>query len=88
MVETTDVLVSYRTDPHVDQVEQGAECAHVMHELIGGVSPEVAFIRLPIVTQVKQLTADGLYAEAIQPWPDANRRHRNERVYSWWVHIW
>jgi len=67
MVETTDVLVSYRTNPHVDQVERGAECAHVMHELIGGVTPEVAFIRLPIVApQVKQLTADGLYAEAIQ----------------------
>lgn len=67
MVEMTDVMVSYRTNPHVDQVERGAECARVMHELLGGVKPEVAFIRLPIVApQVMQLTAQGLYAEAIQ----------------------
>ena len=38
-----------------------------MYELLGGIQPEVAFIRLPIVApQVKQLTASGLYAEAIQ----------------------
>ena len=37
-----------------------------MYELLGGIQPEVAFIRLPIVApQVKQLTASGLYAEAI-----------------------
>lgn len=67
MVEMTDVMVSYRTNPHVDQVERGEECAHVLHELLAGVKVEVAFIRLPIVApQVKQLTAEGLYAEAIQ----------------------
>ena len=67
MVEMTDVMVSYRTNPHVDQVERGAECARVMHELLDGTQPEVAFIRLPIVApQVKQLTAEGLYAEAIE----------------------
>ena len=67
MVETADVLISYRTNPHVDQTERGAECAYVMHELLGGLLPEVAFIRLPnVAPQVKQLTAKGLYAEAIQ----------------------
>ncbi|MEE2688258.1 MAG: M81 family metallopeptidase [Pseudomonadota bacterium] len=67
MIETADVLISYRTNPHVDQIERGGECAHVMHELLDGLVPEVAFIRLPIVApQVKQLTAEGLYAEAIQ----------------------
>jgi microcystin degradation protein MlrC len=67
MVEMADVLVAYLTNPHVDQMERGAECAQVMHELLGGVTPEVAFIRLPIVApQVRQLTAEGLYAEAIR----------------------
>ena len=67
MVEMADVLVSYRTNPHIDQMDRGRECAHVMHELLDGVRPEVAFIRLPIVApQVKQLTASGLYAEAIR----------------------
>ena len=66
-VEMTDVMVSYLTNPHVDQLERGAECAHIIHELINGVVPETAFIRLPILTpQVKQLTAEGLYAEVIQ----------------------
>lgn len=67
MVEMTDVMISYRTNPHVDQMERGAECAHVLLELLDGVKPKVAFIRLPIVApQVKQLTADGLYAEVIK----------------------
>jgi microcystin degradation protein MlrC len=67
MVEMTDVMISYRTNPHVDQMERGAECAHVLRELLDGVKPKVAFIRLPIVApQVKQLTADGLYAEVIK----------------------
>ena len=67
MVEMADVLVSYRTNPHIDQMDRGRECAHVMHELLDGVRPEVAFIRLPIVApQVKQLTASGLYSEAIR----------------------
>ena len=67
MVEMADVMVSYRTNPHVDQLDRGAECAHIIHELMGGVVAETAFIRLPILTpQVKQLTDEGLYAEAIQ----------------------
>ena len=67
MVEMADVMVSYRTNPHVDQIERGAECAHIMHEMMAGARVESAFIRLPIVApQVKQLTTDGLYAEAIK----------------------
>ena len=67
MVEMTDVMVSYLTNPHVDQLDRGAECAQIIHELINGVAPQTAFIRLPIVApQVKQLTAEGLYAEVIQ----------------------
>ncbi len=67
MVAMTDVMVSYRTNPHVDQMARGAECAQALLELLEGVRPEVAFIRLPIVApQVMQLTAEGLYAEAIR----------------------
>ena len=67
MVAMTDVMVSYRTNPHVDQVERGAECANIIQELMSGMVPETAFIRLPILTpQVKQLTDEGLYGEAIK----------------------
>ncbi|MEL0021683.1 MAG: M81 family metallopeptidase, partial [Rickettsiales bacterium] len=67
MVAMTDVMVSYRTNPHVDQMARGAECAQALLEVLEGVRPVVAFIRLPIVApQVMQLTAEGLYAEAIR----------------------
>ncbi|MDP6389127.1 MAG: M81 family metallopeptidase [Alphaproteobacteria bacterium] len=66
MVELADVLVSYRTNPHVDQYERGVEAAGVMRELLSGVKPTVAFIRLPLVApQVTQLTATGPYGEII-----------------------
>ncbi|MCP5152847.1 MAG: M81 family metallopeptidase [Ectothiorhodospiraceae bacterium] len=67
MVEHADVLVAYRTNPHVDQYERGAECARVMRELLAGVRPQVGFIRLPLVApQVTQLTATGPYADIIR----------------------
>ncbi len=79
MVECADVLVSYRTNPHVDQYERGAECARVMRELIGGTKPAVAFIRLPLVApQVTQLTASGPYADVI----DHARTLLDERVIN------
>lgn len=66
MVESTDVLVAYRTNPHVDQYARGVECAGVMRELLAGLQPTVAFLRLPLVApQVTQLTAVGPYADAI-----------------------
>jgi microcystin degradation protein MlrC len=33
MVESLDVVVAYRTDPHVDQPERGGEAAVLLHEL-------------------------------------------------------
>jgi microcystin degradation protein MlrC len=66
MVETTDVLISYVTNPHVDQQERAAEAARAMVEIWGGMKPETAFIRLPIVAPtVTLLTAQGPYADLI-----------------------
>jgi microcystin degradation protein MlrC len=66
MIESADVLVAFRTNPHVDPHERGVECAAVMHELLGGRRAAVAFLRLPLVApQVTQLTAVGPYVDAI-----------------------
>lgn len=66
MVSATDMLIIYRTNPHVDQYERGVEAAGAMQELLGNVRPTTAFIRLPIVApQVTQLTASGPYGEII-----------------------
>ena len=66
MVAATDMLIAYRTNPHVDQYERGAEAAGAMRELLTGLRPQTAFIRLPLVApQVCQRTAVGPYGAAI-----------------------
>ena len=66
MVESTDILISYLTNPHVDHFERGAEAARAMVELMAGLKTETAFIRLPLqAPQVTQLTATGPYGEVI-----------------------
>jgi len=67
MVDSVDVIVAYRTDPHVDQVERGQEAAAVMHELWAGVEPHPVFVKLPIVApNVSLFTDHGPFAELIQ----------------------
>src|SRR5438309_4178391 len=66
MVQSIDVFIGYRTNPHLDMRERGAEAAAAIRELLGGLRPQRAFIRLPIVPPtVTMLTAAGPYAEMI-----------------------
>jgi microcystin degradation protein MlrC len=66
MVGSVDVFIGYRTNPHLDMRERGAEAAAAIREMLGGVKPQRAFIRLPIVPPtVTLLTAAGPYAEMI-----------------------
>ncbi|BBK34228.1 microcystin degradation protein MlrC [Stella humosa] len=66
MVQSTDLLVAYRTNPHTDQSARGREAAMAMRELLAGLKTEHHFIRLPLMApQVSQLTAAGPYAEII-----------------------
>jgi microcystin degradation protein MlrC len=67
MVDTVDVIVSYRTNPHVDQAERAAEAARLLQELMGGVKAHAAFIRLPLTpASISLLTAAGPYADLIR----------------------
>ena len=66
-VDMLDVLVSYRTNPHVDMRERGAEAADLLHEMLGGTKMAKAFIRLPLTPPtVTLLTAQGPYADLIK----------------------
>ena len=66
MVYETDVLISYRTNPHVDQEARAEEAARLMIEIFAGMKPEKAFIRMPICAPTTTLlTAEGPYAEMI-----------------------
>jgi microcystin degradation protein MlrC len=60
MVEATDVLVAYRTNPHVDAYERGQEAARCMLEMFDGVKPKAVKMRVPLVApSVTLLTAEG-----------------------------
>ena len=66
MVSNADVLVVYRTNPHVDMAERGAESATHMRELIEGGHASAAFVKLPFIPpSVTQNTKSGPYADII-----------------------
>jgi microcystin degradation protein MlrC len=66
MVRDCDAFVGYRTNPHLDMRERGAESAALLRRLMAGERFHRAFRRLPIVAPpVSLLTAEGPYAEVI-----------------------
>ncbi|WP_135466701.1 M81 family metallopeptidase [Crenalkalicoccus roseus] len=66
MVRHCDAFVGYRTNPHLDMRERGAESARLLRRLMSGTRTHLAFRRLPIVAPtVSLLTARGPYAEVI-----------------------
>jgi microcystin degradation protein MlrC len=48
-VDWIDGFVGYRTNPHMDMRERGAESAQLLRLLLTGVSTHIARVRLPIV---------------------------------------
>jgi len=66
MVSAADAIVAYRTNPHVDMLARGREAAGVLLEMLDGLKPDVAFIRLPVTPPtVTLLTESGPYADLI-----------------------
>ena len=66
MVEASDAIVAYRTNPHVDMRERGIETAEILLEMFAGMRPQSAFIRLPLTPPtVTLLTEAGPYADII-----------------------
>ena len=66
MVDATDLLVGYITNPHVDMWDRGVEAAKAMRERLAGVRYYPSFIRLPLVApSVTMLTARGPYGDLI-----------------------
>lgn len=66
MVANADVIVSYRTNPHVDQRQCAAEAADLLRRLLAGERFDKTWIRMPIAAPtVTLLTAQGAYADMI-----------------------
>ena len=76
MVEKSDLIVGYRTNPHVDYIERGEEAALALRLMLAGhAEPKTAFIRLPLTpASVSLLTASGPYGDMI----DYGTRRRAE----------
>ena len=69
-IATLDAAVAYRTNPHLDMRERGAESAEILRRLLDGAPTAVALVRLPIVAPtVTMLTA-----------PDAPNRPYGELI--------
>lgn len=66
MVDATDVLVSYRCNPHTDMAERGAESAAILERMFSGMKTHAAFVKLPLIPpSVSQNTKAGPYADLI-----------------------
>ncbi|HYE89391.1 MAG TPA: M81 family metallopeptidase, partial [Terriglobales bacterium] len=66
MVRNCDVLVAYRTNPHVDMAERGEESADHMREILAGTRATAAMVKLPFIPpSVAQNTKNGPYADII-----------------------
>lgn len=69
MVDSTDVIIGYRTNPHVDMIERGEEAAFTMRRILNnakGKRPQQSLRRPPIApASVTLLTAEGPYADLI-----------------------
>lgn len=67
MVQNVDALVSYRTNPHMDQAERARDAARLLLRFLHGKKPQRAFVRLPLTpASVTLLTREGPYADAIR----------------------
>ena len=79
MVRSLDAFIGYRTNPHLDMRERGAEAAAAIRDMLAGLRPQASFIRLPIVPPtVTLLTSAGPYAEMI----DLGQRRMNPEIMN------
>jgi microcystin degradation protein MlrC len=66
MVANVEALVSYRTNPHMDQQDRAIDAARLLGGFLNGRQSRRAFARLPLTpASVTLLTREGPYADAI-----------------------
>jgi microcystin degradation protein MlrC len=66
-VEVANVIIAYRTNPHVDMADRGREAAAALNEMFAGLRPAAVLVRLPVTPPtVTLLTEAGPYADIIR----------------------
>ena len=77
MVQMSDVIIGYLTNPHVDMLERGEEAAFCLRTLLAGVKAHQVLVRLPLTpASVTLLSAAGPYADLL----DFAQRRRREHA--------
>lgn len=68
MMANADVIVSFKTYPHVDMYETGEHAGRILFDwLNGGPRPVMAWRRLPLMTHtLRSATAEGAMREAVE----------------------
>lgn len=62
MVEMSDAIVAYRTNPHLDQRERGEEAARLLSAMLkGAIRPAMALATPPLVVPIAAQKTDGLF---------------------------
>ncbi|MGC1443710.1 MAG: M81 family metallopeptidase, partial [Burkholderiaceae bacterium] len=66
MLKSTDALIAFLTNPHVDQLARGREAAEVILQMHDGMQPVSHLVRVPMISpSTCLLTAQGPYADLI-----------------------
>ena len=77
MLDNADIIISYKTNPHVDQPERAIEAAHILRRMLTGERFSKSLLRLPITPpSVRLLTgSEGTYADAIREAREAEQEN-------------
>jgi microcystin degradation protein MlrC len=82
-VELVNAYIGYRTNPHLDMRERGAESAQTLRSLLSGTKTHIARIRLPIVPPtVSMLTGKDAHARPYGELIDLGQQRMHEPPYA------
>ena len=82
-VELVNAYVGYRTNPHLDMRERGAESAQVLRRLLAGTRTHLARVRLPIVPPtVSMLTGKDAHERPYGEMIDLGQQRMHEAPYA------
>jgi len=85
--QTLNGFVGYRTNPHMDMRERGAESAQLLRRLIAGTPGVVASVRVPLVPPtVTMLTEPSVHERPYGELIDLGQRRMTEAPYAGSVH--
>jgi microcystin degradation protein MlrC len=82
-VDLVNAYIGYRTNPHLDMRERGAESAQMMRVLLSGTKTHVARVRLPIVPPtVSMLTGKDAHERPYGEMIDLGQQRMHEAPYA------